>query len=126
MPRRWLPSLLALVLAVSPAAWAQQSPGGAVTGFKAQSLYRAASLTWTVAARAEQRLTFLITRSDTFVEGPYAEVATVQSTPGKASYEYVDKSVGTEAKYYYKLHIKETGETLGPVPTRPYFSPPAT
>jgi hypothetical protein len=97
-----------------------------VTGFKAQPLYRAASLTWKVGARSEQRLTFLITRSDTFVEGPYTAVAAVESTPGKTSYEYVDKSVGTEAKYYYKLLVKETGETLGPVSTRPYFSPPAT
>lgn len=126
MLRRWLPSFLALVLAVSPAAWAQPKPEAPVTGFKAQPLYRAASLTWKVGARGEQRLTFLITRSDTFVEGPYTAVAAVESTPGKTSYEYVDKSVGTEAKYYYKLLVKETGETLGPVSTRPYFSPPAT
>lgn len=126
MLRRWLPSLLALVLAVAPAAWAQQKPGAPVTGFKAQPLYRAASLTWTVGARGEQRLTFLITRSDTFAEGPYTEVAAVESTPGKTAYEYVDRSVGTEAKYYYKLLVKETGDTLGPVSTRPYFSPPAT
>lgn len=126
MLRRWLPSLLVLVLAVSPAPGAPGGPAGLVTDFKGQPLYRAASLTWKVDGRGERRLTFQILRADTFAEGPYTEVAAVESTPGKTSYEYVDKSVGTEAKYYYKLLVKETGDTLGPISIRPYFSPPAT
>lgn len=119
--------LLACLLLLSPpVVRAQQKPEPIVTDFKAQPLYRAASLTWKVQGRFERPVTFQILRSDTFVEGPYTEIAVLQSTPAKASYEYVDKSVGTEAKYYYKLIIKETGEALGPIPTRPYFSPPAT
>ena len=115
-----------LLLLWSPAAWPEQKSEATVTDFKAQPLYRAASLTWKVRKQLAQPFTFQILRSDTFVEGPYTEIAAFQSTPAKASYEYVDKNVGTEAKYYYKLIIKETGEALGPVPTRPYFSPPAT
>lgn len=109
-----------------PVAWPQNRPDSTVIDFKAQPLYRAAGLTWKVRGRPGQRLTFQILRSDTFIEGPYTEVAIFESGPAKTSYEYVDKSVGTEAKYYYKLIIKETGEAVGPVPTRPYFSPPAT
>ena len=119
--------LLACLLLLSPpVVRAQQKPEPIVTDFKAQPLYRAAHLTWKVRGRSERPVTFQILRSDTFVEGPYAEVAVFPSTPAKGTYEYVDKSVGTEAKYYYKLIIKETGEALGPTPTRPYFSPPAT
>jgi hypothetical protein len=53
-------------------------------------------------------------------------VGLVDLSPDKNAYEYVDKSMGAESKYYYKLVIKETGEYFGPIPTRPYFSPPAT
>ena len=115
-----------LLLLSAPVASSQQGAEPTVTDFKAQPLYRAAHLTWKVRGRSERPVTFQILRSDTFVEGPYAEVAVFPSTPAKGTYEYVDKSVGTEAKYYYKLIIKETGEALGPTPTRPYFSPPAT
>ncbi|SPJ15900.1 hypothetical protein SBDP2_620004 [Syntrophobacter sp. SbD2] len=50
----------------------------------------------------------------------------INLVPGKNAYDYVDKSVGSESKYYYKLVIKETGESFGPIFIRPFFSPPAT
>ena len=67
-----------------------------------------------------------ILRADTFEEGPYKELEVVNLVPGKSAYEYVDKSMGSESKYYYKLVIKETGESFGPIAARPFFSPPAT
>ncbi|MGA2228782.1 MAG: hypothetical protein ABSH41_30470 [Syntrophobacteraceae bacterium] len=36
------------------------------------------------------------------------------------------KKMGSESKLYYKLVIKETGESFGPISARPLFSPPAT
>lgn len=126
MRRRSFLLVACVLLLSSPAASPEQKSEPTVTDFKAQPLYRAASLTWKVGKQPARPFTFQILRSDTFIEGPYTEIAVFQSTPAKASYEYVDKSVGTEAKYYYKLIIKETGEALGPVSTRPYFSPPAT
>ncbi len=114
-----------LVLLVAPGARGERPSDAPVTDFKAQPLYRAVSLRWKVTA-PEQRLTVQIARADTFADGPYTEVATVPSAAGKTSYEYVDRSVGTEAKYFYRLHVKETGQTVGPISTRPYFSPPAT
>jgi hypothetical protein len=69
---------------------------------------------------------FQLLRSDSFVEGPYEEVATVAYDQNKKAYDYLDKSLGSESKFYYKLIIKGTGETYGPVAARPYFSPPAT
>ncbi len=118
--------LVCLLLLFPPEVWPQRGTEPTVTDFRAQPLYRAASLTWKTKGRHEGGLTFQILRSDTFIEGPYAEIGTVKSVPSKTAYEFVDKSVGTEAKYYYKLIIRETEEVFGPVPTRPYFSPPAT
>lgn len=126
MRTRSLLGVLSLLLALSPAAWSQPKADALVSDFKAQPLYRAADLTWKVRASGAERLTFQIVRADTFADGPYTEVALVQSTPGKTAYEYVDRSVGAESRYHYKLIVKETGETLGPISTRPYFSPPAT
>jgi len=97
-----------------------------IENFKVQAMYRAAKLTWKAKADLKNGLTVQIMRADTFAEGPYKEVGTVNLSSGKTAYEYVDKSMGTEAKYYYKLIIKETEESFGPLPTRPYFSPPAT
>lgn len=97
-----------------------------IIDFKVQAMYRAAKLTWKVKSGFKNPLIVLILRADTFEEGPYKEVDSVNLTPGKSAYEYVDKSMGAESKYYYKLTIKETNETFGPLPTRPYFSPPAT
>lgn len=118
--------LVCLLLLCSSEVWPQTGAEPTVTEFKAQPLYRAASLTWKTKGGRGGELTFQILRSDTFIEGPYAEIGIARSVPSKLSYEFVDKSVGTEAKYYYKLLIRETGEVFGPVPTRPYFSPPAT
>lgn len=97
-----------------------------IIDFRVQALYRAAKLAWKVKGDLKTPFSLQIMRADTFIEGPYKEIEIITLVPGKNSYEYVDKSMGTEAKYYYKLVIKETGESFGPLPTRPYFSPPAT
>jgi hypothetical protein len=105
--------------------WSQKADP-TILDFKVQALYRAAKLTWRVKDGFKGGLAVQILRADTFEEGPYKEVDTVNLTPGKTTYEYVDKTMGAEAKYHYKLFIKETDESFGPIPTRPYFSPPAT
>ena len=102
------------------------SPGASVSGFKAQSLYRAVKLNWRVKTPFKNEVSFQILRSDTFVEGPYEEIATVPYDKRKGKYIYLDKSLGSESKYYYKLVVKGADETYGPIPARPYFSPPAT
>jgi len=94
--------------------------------FRVDALYRAAKVSWKTAGEPKGEMSVQIMRADTFEEGPYKEVGVVKITPGKSSYEYIDKSMGAEAKYYYKLTIKETNESTGPKPTRPFFSPPAT
>ncbi len=114
-----------ILLSLTPAAWPQKTDS-AISDFKVQALYRAAKLTWKAGEGLKAPASVQILRSDTFEDGPYKEVGTVTLTPGKASYEYVDKSMGAEAKYFYKLLVKETGQTFGPLPTRPFFSPPAT
>ncbi len=94
--------------------------------FKVDALYRAAKVSWKTAGDPKGEMSVQIMRADTFEDGPYQEVGLVKMTPGKTAYEYIDKSMGAEAKFYYKLIIKETNETIGPKPTRPFFSPPAT
>jgi len=97
-----------------------------IQDFKVQAMYRAAKLSWKVGTDLKTGMAVQILRADTSEEGPYKEVETIQLTPGKTSYEYIDKSMGAEAKYFYKLIIKESNESFGPLPTRPFFSPPAT
>jgi len=97
-----------------------------ITEFRVQAMYRAAKLTWKTKGNLKNALTVQILRADTFEEGPYKEVGIVNIIPGKSAYEYIDKTMGAESKYYYKLIIKENDESSGPLPTRPYFSPPAT
>lgn len=97
-----------------------------IIDFRVQALYRAAKLTWKIKGDLKNPLHLQIFRADTFREGPYQEVDVITLTPGKKSYEYVDKSMGREANYHYKLVLKETGESFGPLSIRPYFSPPAT
>ncbi|NWF56962.1 MAG: hypothetical protein HXY45_19435 [Syntrophaceae bacterium] len=97
-----------------------------IQDFKVQALYRSAKLTWKVKEGVKGGFSVQILRADSFEDAPYKEVETVNLSPGKTSYEYVDKSMGSEAKYFYKLQMKETGETTAPLPTRPFFSPPAT
>ena len=119
--------LLTLVFAIFlmvPMESASQS--STFADFKVDALYRAAKVSWKTAAEPKGEMSVQIMRADTFEDGPYQEVGVVKMTPGKSSYEFIDKSMGAEAKYYYKLNIKETNESTGPKPTRPFFSPPAT
>jgi len=118
-------SLLSVLIAFPSASWSQKADP-TILDFRVQALYRAAKLTWKIKEGFRSGLSVQILRADTFEEGPYKEVDTVNLTPGKNAYEYVDKTMGAEAKYYYKLIIKETDESFGPIPTRPFFSPPAT
>ncbi len=97
-----------------------------IVDLRVQALYRAAKISWKVKGDFKNPISLLIMRADTFKEGPYKEVEIITLTPGKNSYEYIDKSMGTEVNYYYKLVLEETGESFGPLPVRPYFSPPAT
>ncbi len=46
MLARMVLGALSLLLALSPAAWPQTKASSVVTDFKAQPLYRAATLTW--------------------------------------------------------------------------------
>jgi hypothetical protein len=103
-----------------------QKADSIVQDFKVQALYRAAKLTWKVKEGSKGGLSIQILRADSFEDAPYKELEAVSVSPGKTSYEFVDKSMGSEAKYFYKLQVKETGEVTAPIPTRPFFSPPAT
>ena len=114
---------LAILLIVPGVPFGQSSTFG---DFKVDALYRAAKLSWKTAGDPKGEMSVQIMRADTFEDGPYQEVGVVKLTPGKSSYEFIDKSMGSEAKYYYKLIVKETNESIGPKPTRPFFSPPAT
>jgi hypothetical protein len=109
-----------------PSAVFSQKADVILQDFKVQALYRAAKLTWKVKEGLKGGVSVQILRADSFEDAPYKEVAVVNVSPEKSSYEYVDKSMGAEAKYFFKLQIKETGETTAPLPTRPFFSPPAT
>ena len=103
-----------------------QKADSIIQDFKVQALYRAAKLTWKVKDGVKGPVSVQILRADSFEDAPYKEIEAVNLSPGKTTYDYVDKSMGAEAKYFYKLQIKETGETTAPLPTRPFFSPPAT
>ncbi len=118
--------LFFLVAVLGPQAAIAQKTDPSIVDFKVQALYRAAKLTWKAKDGLKDPLSVQIVRSETFEEGPYKELAVVNLVPGQSAYDYVDKSMGTESKYHYKLIVKETGESFGPVSTRPYFSPPAT
>ncbi len=116
--------LIFTVFLIVPGESASQS--STFADFRVDALYRAAKVSWKTAAEPKGEMSVQIMRADTFEDGPYQEVGVVKMTPGKSSYEFIDKSMGAEAKYYYKLNIKETNESTGPKPTRPFFSPPAT
>jgi hypothetical protein len=103
-----------------------QKAGPTIADFKVQALYRAAKLTWKTSDGLKNPLSLQILRADTFEDGPYKELEVINLVPDKNAYEYVDKSMGSESKLYYKLVIKETGESFGPISARPFFSPPAT
>jgi hypothetical protein len=114
-----------LNLIVTPIALAQKADS-TITDFRIQAMYRAAKLSWKVGSSLKSAVVVQILRADTSEEGPYKEVGTIQLTPEKTAYEYIDKTMGAEAKYFFKLLIKDTNESFGPLPTRPFFSPPAT
>jgi hypothetical protein len=97
-----------------------------IVNFSARPLYRAAKLTWKVDPNLKKQLSVQILRADTSEAGPYKELDVIALVPGKDSYEYIDRSMGTESRYYYKAVIKETDESFGPDDVRPLFSPPAT
>lgn len=118
-------ALLFIFLAAPQGSWSQKAEG-TITGFKVEALYRAAKLTWKAKGDLNKETTVQIVRADSFEDAPYKEVAVVKMTPGKSAYDFIDKSMGSEAKYFYKLVIKDTNEAFGPLPTRPFFSPPAT
>jgi hypothetical protein len=117
--------LFLLITLLVPQVTMSQNAGPTIVNFGARPLYRAAKLTWKVIPNLEKQLSVQILRADTEA-GPYTELDVVTLVPGKDSYEYIDKSMGTESKYYYKAVIKETGESFGPDDVRPLFSPPAT
>jgi hypothetical protein len=118
-------TILIVLMVVSGQSWSQKADP-TIIDFKVQAMYRAAKLTWKSKGDLKSGMVVQVLRADISEEGPYKEVGTINITAGKTAYEYVDKSMGAEAKYYYKLAIKETDESFGPIPTRPFFSPPAT
>ena len=117
--------LLVFILLIPSMALPQKAKP-VIGDFKVQPLYRAAKLTWKAQGDLKGGMVVQILRSDTPEEGSYKEVATVNLTSDKTNYVYTDKSMGAEAKYYYKLVVKETNDSLGPIVARPFFSPPAT
>ena len=117
--------LVFALLLLAPAALAQKSDP-TIADFKVQALYRAAKLTWNVPASLKDPMALKILRAPSSADGPYQEVEVVKLIPGKSAYDYVDKSMGAESMYFYKLVVNETGESFGPISTRPFFSPPAT
>ena len=126
---RYAAVFLALSLFITlfvPQAAMSQKAGPTIEDFGARPLYRAAKLTWKVDPDLKKQLSVQILRAETSKEGPYTELDVITLVPGKDSYEYIDRSMGTESKYYYKAVIKETGESFGPDEARPLFSPPAT
>jgi len=117
--------LFFIFLVVPGGSWSQKADP-AITGFKVEALYRAAKLTWKTKGDLKNEMSVQILRADSFEDAPYQEIGVVKIAPGKSAYEYIDKSMGSEAKYFYKLVIKDNNESFGPLPTRPFFSPPAT
>jgi hypothetical protein len=121
----FFPCLLFVMFLFAPAAPAQKSEP-TIADFKVQALYRAAKLTWNVRADLKESVGLKILRAASSAEGPYQEVEVVKLTPGKSAYDYVDKSMGADSMYFYKLVVSETNESFGPIAARPFFSPPAT
>jgi len=117
--------LFFISLSVPGGSWSQKADP-TITGFKVEALYRAAKLTWKTKGDLKNEMAVQILRANGFEDGDYQEIGVVKILPGKSAYEYVDKGMGAEAKYYYKLVIKDSNEFFGPLPTRPFFSPPAT
>jgi hypothetical protein len=104
----------------------KESEGTSISDFKAHPLHRAVELKWTVKAPFKKGVTFQILRSDSFVEGPYEEIATIPYVKEDIEYTYFDKKMRSESKYYYKLVVLGGRETYGPIAARPFFSLPST
>jgi hypothetical protein len=122
-----LMALLAIITLPTTATSGDKDSGGSsISDFKAQSLHRAVELKWKVKAPLKKGVTFQILRSDSFAEGPYEEIATIPYVKGNIEYTYIDKSMRSESKYYYKLVVIGCGETYGPISARPSFSLPST
>ena len=117
--------LFLTLLSVPDGSWCQKGDP-TITGFKVEALYRAAKVTFKTKGDLKNEMSVQVLRADSFEDAAYQEVGAVKIVPGKSAYEYVDKSMGSEAKYFYKLVVKESNEFYGPLPTRPFFSPPAT
>lgn len=119
---------LATVLAVpAMARAADKDPGGpSISDFKAQSLFRGVKLKWNVKTPFKKEVAFQLLRSDSFAEGPYQAIGTLPYSKDKGEYTYLDKSMPSESKYFYKLVVVGTAESYGPVSARPFFSPPGT
>ena len=109
-----------------PSVGLPQKADPTIGDFKAQGEFRAVKLTWKANGELKKEMAVQILRADTDEDGAYKEVAVVEITPGQQEYKYVDKSMRAEAKYYYKLVVKETNESLGPIAARPFFSHPST
>ncbi len=118
--------LFVILTLLIPSVGLPQKADPTIGDFKAQAEFRAVKLTWKASGELKKEMAVQVLRADTDEEGAYKELAVVQITPDKQAYVYVDKGMRTEAKYYYKLVIKETNESLGPIAARPFFSPPAT
>jgi hypothetical protein len=121
----FLPGFVLAIFLFVPAALSQKS-NPTISDFKIQALYRAAKLTWSVPVSLKDPLSLKILRASSSEDNPYQEVEVVKLIPGKSTYDYLDKSMGAESMYFYKLVVNETGESFGPISTRPFFSPPAT
>lgn len=117
---------ISIVTLLIPSLAIPQKADPTIIDFKVQAMYRAAKLTWKVKGDLNSAVAVQIKRADTFEDGPYKAIGTVNITSGKSAYDYIDKSMGAESMYFYKLVVKETGESVGPIGVRPYFSPPAT
>lgn len=122
----FFPALFFFIALLYPQVSMSRKADPTIVGFRVQALYRAAKLTWKTSHSLKKQLSLQILRAETFKDGPYKRLDVINLVPGKNAYDYVDKTMGTESEYYYKLVIKKTGESFGPIPTRPYFSPPAT
>ena len=102
------------------------SGDASISDFKAQSRYRAVKLKWKVKTPFKKGVTFQIIRSDSFVEGPYEEIATVPYVKEKKRYTYIDKKFRGESDFFYKLVVTGGGKIYGPISARPTFSLPST
>ena len=115
-------TLIFFITLLGPQVAISQKADPTIVDFRVQALYRAAKLTWKVSDNLKKEMTVQVLRADSEA-GPYKELEVITLVPGKVSYEYIDKSMGSESKYYYKAVIKETGESFGPEDVRPLFSP---